>query len=357
MRAIRSGTRVESVISKAVVADPPGHGVFGFGDHGRARRDNCDKECRRGPCQPTTTTAPAPSAKSELATIFSAFQPYWWCRLHISTAQSKHAGRRVGGDERLRHPQAVERSMAAHESHLGASDAGGKPQLLDQGDVEARRVEPAARDGHQVRDLFRSDPRIDQSVPRGRDGQGAGLFFILTHPVARGGAGVAVKRLPRASVAIRRLQHHAVPRLDARSPVNGVEDTLVIRRLARVLPGELGGLGLGDPVRWDGGADPGDQHGHGQLAFVKDGGAFKRRKTNPADAGGSAQDLEPDRSQPGLPQHHRDRATDELPAADQSPMKAPTRPGRSAGPIVPWPARPGARRPGPTPGPRRSPRR
>ena len=44
--------------------------------------------CSRATSPPTATTAPAPSAKRALATMWSGFQPACRCRLHSSTAHS-----------------------------------------------------------------------------------------------------------------------------------------------------------------------------------------------------------------------------------------------------------------------------
>ena len=110
----------------------------------RARRDELDRAVSEAAVPAMTTTAPAPSAKSELATTLFGIPAILVVKAaHLDRAQ-QHAGRRIGGDKRLRHPQAVECSVAAHEAHVGARDAGGKSQLLDQRDIEARRIEPGA---------------------------------------------------------------------------------------------------------------------------------------------------------------------------------------------------------------------
>ena len=77
--------------------------------------------------------------------------------------------------------------------------------------------------------------------------------------VAAHGRKEGLARLARAAV---RLEHHAVPLLHARQPVEGLELPLLFRRCASVLHGRRGGLVLGDGVGRHGGPDAVDMEGH-----------------------------------------------------------------------------------------------
>ena len=120
-RAISSGTRGESVISKPW--SPIRQDMASSQSSITVEPDATTRKSRReGLAAETPTSAAAPSAKSALATIRSEFQPYWWWRLHISTANSNTQAPGSCGEERPRHPQAVEQPVAAHEADVGASD-------------------------------------------------------------------------------------------------------------------------------------------------------------------------------------------------------------------------------------------
>ena len=148
-------------------------------------------------------------------------------------------------------------------------------------------------------DPVRQHPSVVERSPRRGYRQLAGLFFVLSHAIPGRGVRRGVKRLTAAQVAIGPFEYDAMPGFHPRPPIHSSKESFLRGRLARVLLGELGGVGLGDPVRREGRADPGDQDGHRQLRSVENDGAFKCLRIWPTAPGARAQHSKPRRLRHG----------------------------------------------------------
>ena len=156
--------------------------------------------------------------------------------------------------------------MTPHESHVRARDFAAQPEVLEQGDVETGRIEATARHRHEVGHTLRTDSRVYQRALAGRERQGVRLGFKAAHAIQCGRVPLVVERLARCQIAIGRFEHDAVSRDHTRSTVDALEQPPLRIVRTRKLLRDLGGILLANPIGWYGRSDPGNQHGHAQLA-------------------------------------------------------------------------------------------